>query len=109
MTVHSGKQLCNSQRLEQVHLALFAELRATRTSMDGIAKAQESCVRFGRKPRLLPDKIEQIRALRAVGTTVPDIMKHTGSSKAKIYNYDELGACNQCNRPIEIGTTIASG
>jgi DNA invertase Pin-like site-specific DNA recombinase len=69
-------------------LALIAEfendIRRER-QMDGIAKAQERGVRFGRKPRLVPEKVEQIRELRAAGTTVPDIIRQTGFSKASIY------------------------
>jgi hypothetical protein len=53
--------------------------------MDGIKKAQERGVRFGRKPRLVPEKIEQIRELRAAGTTVPEIIRQTGFSKASVY------------------------
>ena len=58
--------------------------------MDGIKKAQERGVRFGRKPRLVPEKVEQIRELRAGGTTVPDIIRQTGLSKASVYR--ALGA-----------------
>jgi DNA invertase Pin-like site-specific DNA recombinase len=69
-------------------LALIAEfendIRRER-QMDGIAKAQERGVRFGRKPRLMPDIIERIHALREAGTTVPEIMRQTKLSKASIY------------------------
>jgi DNA invertase Pin-like site-specific DNA recombinase len=69
-------------------LALIAEfendIRRER-QMDGIAKAQERGVRFGRKPRLMPDIIAQIQALREAGTTVPEIMRQTKLSKASIY------------------------
>ena len=58
--------------------------------MDGIKKAQERGVRFGRKPRLVPERIEQIRDLRAAGTTVPEIIRQTGLSKASVYR--ALGA-----------------
>ena len=69
-------------------LALIAEfendIRRER-QMDGIKKAQERGVRFGRKPRLVPEKVKQIRELRAEGTTVPDITRQTGLSKASVY------------------------
>jgi DNA invertase Pin-like site-specific DNA recombinase len=69
-------------------LALIAEfendIRRER-QMDGIKKAQERGVRFGRKSLLVPKKIEQIRELRAAGTTVPEIMRRTGFSKASVY------------------------
>ena len=69
-------------------LALIAEfendIRRER-QMDGIKKAQERGVRFGRKPRLVAEKVAQIRELRAAGTTVPDIIRRTGLSKASVY------------------------
>ena len=69
-------------------LALIAEfendIRRER-QMDGIAKAKDRGVRFGRKPRLLPQTIKDIRALRKRGLTVPAIIERTGLSKASIY------------------------
>ena len=53
--------------------------------MDGIAKAKERGVRFGRRPRLVPETIGQIRELRGAGLTVPAIIERTGLSKAPIY------------------------
>jgi len=69
-------------------LALIAEFESDirrERQMDGIKKAQELGVKFGRKPRLVPETIEQIRDLRAAGTTVPDIIRQTGLSKASVY------------------------
>jgi DNA invertase Pin-like site-specific DNA recombinase len=69
-------------------LALIAEfendIRRER-QMDGIAKAKERGVRFGRKTRLVPETIGQIRELRNAGLTVPAIIERTGFSKASIY------------------------
>jgi DNA invertase Pin-like site-specific DNA recombinase len=69
-------------------LALIAEfendIRRER-QMDGIAKAKDRGVKFGRKPRLLPVRVSEIQNLRAEGATVPDIIKRTGFSKASIY------------------------
>ena len=69
-------------------LALIAEfendMRRER-QMDGIAKARERGVRFGRKTRLVPEAIGQIRKLREAGKTVPEIIERTGFSKASIY------------------------
>jgi DNA invertase Pin-like site-specific DNA recombinase len=69
-------------------LALIAEfendIRRER-QMDGIAKAKEQGVRFGRKLQLVPDKVDQIIELRRAGKTVPIIMKETGLSKASVY------------------------
>jgi DNA invertase Pin-like site-specific DNA recombinase len=69
-------------------LALIAEfendIRRER-QMDGIAKAQERGVRFGRKRQLVPETVEQIRSLREAGATVPAIMQQTRLSKASVY------------------------
>jgi DNA invertase Pin-like site-specific DNA recombinase len=46
--------------------------------MDGIAKAKERGVHFGRKPELTAEKIAAIQSLRAEGTTVPDIIRRMG-------------------------------
>ena len=55
-------------------LALIAEfendIRRER-QMDGIAKAQDRGVRFGRKPLLVPDTVTKVRKLRKAGNTVP--------------------------------------
>jgi DNA invertase Pin-like site-specific DNA recombinase len=69
-------------------LALIAEfendIRRER-QMDGITKAKERGVRFGRRLELTPDRIEEIRILREAGTTVPEIMRQTCLSKASVY------------------------
>jgi hypothetical protein len=41
-------------------------------------RAQERGIRFGRKPELTPERIAEIKSLRADGTTVPDIMRRVG-------------------------------
>jgi len=53
--------------------------------MDGIAKAQDRGVRFGRKPILVPATIKQVRKLRKSGRAVPEIMLQTSLSKASVY------------------------
>ena len=69
-------------------LALIAEfendIRRER-QMDGIKKARERGIRFGRKPDLTPERIAEIKALRADGSTVPDIIRRVGLSKATVY------------------------
>ena len=69
-------------------LALIAEfendIRRER-QMDGIAKARERGVKFGRKLQLVPERVKQIKKLRAAGNTVPDIIRQTGLSKASVY------------------------
>ena len=53
--------------------------------MDGIAKAKDRVVKFGRKSELTEEKVEEIRAPRDLGETVPAIVKRTGFSKASVY------------------------
>jgi DNA invertase Pin-like site-specific DNA recombinase len=69
-------------------LALIAEfendIRRER-QMDGITKARDRGVKFGRKPQLLPNLVKEIQSLRAEGITVPQIMRQTKLSRASIY------------------------
>ena len=68
-------------------LALIAEfendIRRER-QLDGIAKAKERGVRFGVQPKLTETVVKEIRKLRR-SETVPEIMRHTGLSKASVY------------------------
>ena len=76
-------------------LALIAEfendIRRER-QMDGIAKAKELGVKFGRKRELTPEKVAEIKGLREAGTIVPEIMRKTGFSKASVYRALKLDA-----------------
>lgn len=69
-------------------LALIAEfendIRRER-QMDGIKKARERGIRFGRKPLLIFATIQKVRKLRKAGKTVPEIMRQTALSKASVY------------------------
>ena len=69
-------------------LALIAEfendIRHER-QMDGIKKARERGIRFGRKPLLISKTIQEVRKLRKAGKTVPEIMRQTSLSKASVY------------------------
>ena len=69
-------------------LALIAEfendIRRER-QMDGIKKARERGIRFGRKPLLVSETIQKVRKLRKAGKTVPEIMRQTSLSKASVY------------------------
>ena len=69
-------------------LALIAEfendIRRER-QMDGIAKAKERGVRFGRKRELTDEAIAEVKALRDAGNTVPAIMREKGLSKSSVY------------------------
>jgi len=53
--------------------------------MDGIKKARERGIRFGRKPILVTEVIQEVRKLRKAGKTVPEIIRHTSLSKASVY------------------------
>jgi hypothetical protein len=44
-----------------------------------------AAVRFGRKSLFLPQTVKDIRALREAATTVPEIIRRTGLSKASVY------------------------
>jgi DNA invertase Pin-like site-specific DNA recombinase len=69
-------------------LALIAEFESDirhERQMDGIRKARERGVRFGRKPLLVSETIQQVRKLRKAGKTVPEIMRQTSLSKASVY------------------------
>jgi DNA invertase Pin-like site-specific DNA recombinase len=69
-------------------LALIAEfendIRRER-QMDGIAKAKARGIKFGRKLELTPERVAEIRSLRADSTTVPAIIRRVGLSKASVY------------------------
>src|SRR5665648_104946 len=69
-------------------LALIAEfendIRRERQT-DGIKKARERGIRFGRKPLLISETIQEVRKLRKAGRTVPEIMRQTSLSKASVY------------------------
>ena len=69
-------------------LALIAEfendIRRER-QMDGIKKARERGIRFGRKPLLIAETIQKVKKLRKYGKTVPEIMRQTSLSKASVY------------------------
>jgi DNA invertase Pin-like site-specific DNA recombinase len=67
-------------------LALIAkfenDIRRER-QMDGIAKARAQGVKFGRKRDVTPERAA--KSLREAGSTVPEIKRRTGLSKASIY------------------------
>lgn len=69
-------------------LATFAqfetEIRKERQA-EGIAKAQDRGVKFGRKAKATPEVQDQIRQMRADGVLIKDIMAETGLSKASVY------------------------
>jgi DNA invertase Pin-like site-specific DNA recombinase len=86
--------------------------------MDGIAKAKKRGVRFGRKSLLLPATVKEIRTLREAGTTVPEIIRRTGLSKASIYRALAVSAFDRLSvhvryaplsRPVSAHMSTRSG
>jgi DNA invertase Pin-like site-specific DNA recombinase len=62
------------------------EIRAER-QMDGIQKALARGVRFGGRPTLTPEQVLALRAQRAAGVLIKDLMRQYGLSKASVYRY----------------------
>ena len=62
------------------------ESRAER-QMDGIKKAKDRGVQFGKRPALSEDQIAELRQRRAAGMLIKDLMAHYSLSKATIYRY----------------------
>jgi DNA invertase Pin-like site-specific DNA recombinase len=61
-------------------------LRAERQA-DGIAKAKEQGVRFGRTPKINSAQIAELRRRRAAGVLIKTLMADYGLSKASVYRY----------------------
>lgn len=62
------------------------ELRKER-QVDGIQKAKERGVKFGRKKGLNEEQIQELRDLRAQGMMIRELMDEYKLSKATIYRY----------------------
>ncbi len=62
------------------------EIRSER-QMDGIAKAKQQGVPFGRHKTLTSQQIVDLRAKRQQGTTIHTLMKEYNISKATVYRY----------------------
>ena len=60
------------------------ELRKER-QMEGIAKAKQNGVIFGRKTKLTDDQISDMRSKRSNGVLIKDLMVQYGLSKASVY------------------------
>jgi DNA invertase Pin-like site-specific DNA recombinase len=65
------------------------ELRSER-QLDGINKAKELGVKFGRSKRLSPQQVMELRLQRQQGVLIKTLMKDFDLSKASVYRY--LGA-----------------
>ena len=64
------------------------EIRAER-QMDGIKKAKDRGVHFGKRPALTVDQIKELRKKRQQGILIKNLMADYGLSKATIYRYLE--------------------
>jgi DNA invertase Pin-like site-specific DNA recombinase len=62
------------------------EIRAER-QMEGIQKARERGVAFGRKKSLTTPEVRELCTKREDGTLIKDLMRQYGLSKATIYRY----------------------
>jgi len=62
------------------------EIRAER-QLDGIQKAKERGVSFGRKKRLTREQCDQLRRRRKQGELIKSLMKDYSLSKASVYRY----------------------
>jgi DNA invertase Pin-like site-specific DNA recombinase len=60
------------------------ELRKER-QMEGIAKAKDNGVSFGRKSKLTDKQVEELKLKRSQGVLIKDLMSEYGLSKASVY------------------------
>lgn len=69
-------------------LALIAEFEADirkERQLEGIAKAKDRGVAFGRQPKLTLEQIDTLRRKRAEGALICDLMRQYDLSKASVY------------------------
>ena len=62
------------------------ELRAER-QMDGIQKAKERGIHFGRKKKLTPEQIKELQHRRQQGALIKTLMHDYSLSKVSVYRY----------------------
>jgi len=62
------------------------EIRAER-QQDGIAKAKENGVAFGRQKALNPKQVKELRKQRKDGVLIKDLMKEYDLGKSSVYRY----------------------
>lgn len=62
------------------------EIRAER-QMDGIRKAKERGVKFGKRKKLSPEQVAELQSRREQGVLIKTLMKDYDLSKASIYRY----------------------
>ena len=81
------------------------ELRAERQA-EGIQKAKDRGVKFGRKKALDTDELEELRIMRDRGDKVKLMMRRFHLSKATIYRY--LSEYDATSDPISTGESAAT-
>lgn len=80
-TTPTGKLLFNMlASISEFETAIRSERQA-----DGIAKAQQSGVKFGAKPKITPKQISDMKLKRANGVMIKDLIAEFGISKATVY------------------------
>lgn len=62
------------------------EIRAER-QMDGIEKAKQRGVQFGRSKKLTPEQKKELKQKRTDGVLIKTLMKDYGLSKSSVYRY----------------------
>jgi DNA invertase Pin-like site-specific DNA recombinase len=62
------------------------EIRAER-QMDGIQKAKEQGVKFGKSKKLNPQQVAELQSRRRGGVLIKTLMKEYGLSKVTVYRY----------------------
>ena len=70
------------------------EIRSER-QLDGIQKAKELGVHFGRKKLLSAQQVTELHLLREQGTLIKVLMKDFALSKASVYRYLAKSASSQ--------------
>jgi hypothetical protein len=58
-----------------------------RVQLDGIRKAKERGVHFGRKKKLTPKQIIELQCRRAQGALIKTLMHDYGIAKVSVYRY----------------------
>jgi DNA invertase Pin-like site-specific DNA recombinase len=76
-------------------LAIIAEFEADirhERQMEGIAKAKERGVAFGRQPKLTDEQVRELRQRRDQGILIKELMAAYGLSKASVYRLLDDGS-----------------
>ena len=87
MRVSKGVEYFQSLEVNRLALGCHLALSRSRPQMDGIKKAKDRGVQFGKRPALNRKQIAELREKRAKGTLIRELMASYGLSKATIYRY----------------------